>query len=59
LSDKDGDHRAVQIQNQARAVFGLMNEPSQQPVIEPMQLLAKLWRSMQEKPAQGLRIRVW
>src|SRR5208282_2262293 len=58
LAAKDGDHRAVQIQNQTRAVVGLVDEPPQQPVIEAMQLVAKLGRCLQQKPAQRLRIGV-
>ena len=58
LTAKDGDHRAVQIQNQARAVLRLVNKLAQQPSIQTRRLLAKLGRRLQQEPAQSLRIGV-
>ena len=55
---KDGDHGAVQIQNQARAVLRLVNKLAQQPSIQTRRLLAKLGRRLQQEPAQSLRIGV-
>ena len=46
---------AIQIQNQSRPVIGLVNEPLQQVVIDPVELFPKIGCSLQQKSPQALR----
>ena len=56
LRAEHGHDRAVQSQNQAGAVLRRVNELLQQPVIEPVQLLAEIGRGLEKEATQALRV---
>ncbi|MBI4326960.1 MAG: hypothetical protein HY674_17100 [Chloroflexi bacterium] len=58
LATKDGHHRTVQIQDQARAAFRSVNEMRRKPAVKAVQLLPELEWRVSEKPAQTLRVGV-
>jgi hypothetical protein len=37
-------------------MIGFVDEPAQQPIIKAMKPLAKLWRSLEQKSPQSLRV---
>src|SRR5215831_12214774 len=57
LMAKDGHDRAVEIEDESGAPFGLMNEMLQQSIVDTVQLLPKTGRCLKQKSAQSLRIR--